>query len=130
MASFGIRSENELGTCCSELQEILREAIKSWDFSVLKGARDKHTQDMLFFEGRSKVQYPNSKHNIFPSDAVDIAPYPVAWKDLGSFYLLIGYILRIAEEKEIKLRSGSDWDGDKKTADQTFHDLCHLEILR
>lgn len=43
--------------------------------------------------------------------------------------MFAGYVMRVADELGIKLRYGGDWDGDKKTADQSFNDLPHYEIL-
>lgn len=130
MPYFGERSKKNLETCCIEIQLIMNEAIKGWDFSVICGHRSAREQNEAYRSGKSKVRYPDSKHNMFPSDAIDITPYPINYKDIGSFYLLVGYIIRVAEEKGVKLKYGGDWDGDRKTADQTFHDLGHLEIVR
>jgi len=61
--------------------------------------------------------------------AVDVAPYPIDWDDLGGFYMFAGYVLRVAETMGIKIRYGGDWDGDRKTTDQRFKDLPHFELL-
>ncbi len=129
MPSFGKNSERNLETCHTDIQIILREAIKTIDFSVISGHRGPKEQNEAFISGNSKLKYPESKHNGFPSKAVDIVPYPCNYNDLGSFYLLAGYITRVAEEKGIKIRHGGDWDGDWKTKDQTFNDLGHFEIV-
>ena len=129
MFYFSIKSEEALSTCCTELQVTMKEAIKRWDFSVLCGHRNSIDQNKAFSTNKSKVKYPDSKHNIYPSEAVDIAPYPIDYNDIGSFYLLVGYIIRIAEELGYDVRSGSDWDSDRKTTDQTFHDIGHIEYI-
>ena len=129
MPKFGNKSLEKLKTCDPRLQDILHEAIKIFDFSVLEGHRDEETQNRLVKEGKSKLEWPKSKHNPFPSKAVDIAPYPINWSDKGSFYILAGIVFGIAHEKGIKLRWGGDWDGDWSRSDQTFHDLPHLEIV-
>ena len=74
MPYFGRLSTQRLSTCDERLQDICNEAIKVYDFSVLCGHRDEIEQKKLFREGKSKLEYPHSKHNSIPSLAVDIAP--------------------------------------------------------
>jgi len=128
MPAFGRTSRSRLETCHPDLQRVFKKVVKTWDCSVLEGHRSKEKQDKLFSEGKSKVRWPNSKHNPEVSMAVDVAPYPIDWEDLGRFYMFAGYVLRVAEEEGVKLRYGGDWDGDGRTADQTFHDLPHFEL--
>lgn len=97
------------------------------------GHRDKATQDRLVREGKSKTPYPTSKHNNYPSHAVDVAPYHqtmphVDWNDEYSFYYFAGYVQRVADEMGIKIRYGGDWDQDWEADDQTFFDLVHFEL--
>lgn len=128
MPKFSILSETHLNTCDLRLQKIMNEAIKLYDFSVLEGFRDEQTQNKYFFEGKSKVTFPNSKHNTIPSLAVDIAPYPVRWEDIKRFLELKKIIFEIAEKENIRIRWGGDWDGDGDMNDQKFNDLVHFEI--
>lgn len=133
MPSFGKTSKKELGTCHPLLQEVLNEAIKVVDFKVLQGTRSEEEQERLFREGRSKVRWPNSKHNTYPSLAVDVAPYPIDWDGphaTKKFARLAGIIEGIAYTKGIQLRWGGDWDGDGQMRDQKFHDLPHLELRK
>ena len=109
--------------------DICNETIKIMDFSVTCGHRDEVEQQRLFREGKSKLQYPKSKHNRMPSMAVDIAPYPIDWNDKERFILLAGIMIGVAHEHNIKLRWGGDWNGDFDMKDQTFNDLAHFEIL-
>lgn len=129
MSVFGARSTRNLESADVKLQVLFAEVVKGWDCSVLCGERCKAVQDTLFRSGRSKVKYPESKHNSSPSKAVDVAPYPVDWDDVGRFYMFAGYVMRVAEELGISVRYGGDWDGDKRTADQTFNDLPHWELI-
>ena len=128
MPKFGRKSKEILSTCDERLQEILNEVIKYYDFSVLSGYRNANEQNELFRKGYSKKQYPDSKHNSSPSIAVDVAPYPINWKDTRRFDILAGYIMMCAEGKEINLRWGGDWDMDKDVHDQVFNDLGHMEL--
>ena len=128
MPKFGNKSEKELSTCAEPLVEICRTAIQVYDFSVIYGYRNKEQQNELFENGMSKVIYPDSKHNIEPSRAVDLAPYPIDWKDIKRFYYLAGIIMSVAYLLDYKIRWGGDWDIDTDFNDQTFFDLGHFEI--
>lgn len=128
MPSFSKRSKTALSTLHPDLQRVLKEAIKHVDFVVLEGHRDKVAQDAAVAAGNSKVRWPHSKHNASPSLAVDIAPYPVNWKDTKRFYFLGGFIKATAVSLGISLRWGGDWDSDNDFSDQTFNDLPHFEL--
>lgn len=133
MPSFSASSRQQLQTCDAKLQELFNEVIKTYDCKILEGHRTKDLQNKAFKEGRSKVQWPNGKHNSLPSQAVDVAPYPVSFanslSNLARFYHFAGYVKRIAEEKNIKLRWGGDWDSDDDFSDQKFNDLPHFELV-
>ena len=77
MPRFGKRSKERLATCDTRLQEVFNEVIKYVDCSILEGHRDKERQNQLHVEGKTKVKYPNGRHNSSPSNAVDVTPYPV-----------------------------------------------------
>ena len=74
MPVFGKRSLQKLETCDPRLQEICKEAIKVMDFTVLCGHRAEDEQNRVYNEGKSKLQWPKSKHNSKPSIAIDLAP--------------------------------------------------------
>lgn len=129
MYKLGNASLNNLRTCHPDLQEILEEAIKIVDFAIICGHRNKDEQDKAFHSGMSKVQFPNSKHNTYPSSAVDIAPYPIDWNNTGRFTHLVGIIRGIAHMKGIKIRCGIDWDSDGDITDHSFMDYPHIELV-
>lgn len=129
MPKFSEISKCRLESCDHKLQDLFNEVVKTWDCTIVCGHRGKSKQDRAYNLRKSKKKYPNSEHNSSPSRAADVAPYPIDWDDLGGFYMFAGYVLRVASEMGIKIRYGGDWDGDKKTADQTFNDLAHFELL-
>lgn len=129
MPHFSTHSEYELGTCDRRLIHIARAVIPHADFRVIDGHRDKEAQDRAFWAGNSKKRFPDSKHNLFPSLAMDLAPYPIDWKDFERFALLAGRVLQTADTMKIKLRWGGDWDDDTHTTDETFRDYGHFEIV-
>lgn len=128
MPKFSKKSLEKLSQCDERLQLVLNEAIKYYDFTILEGHRGKELQNMYYEQGKSKLKYPKSKHNSFPSIAVDIAPYPIDWNDRERFYFMAGVVKGIANSMGIKLRWGGDWDQDHDFKDQTFFDLPHFEI--
>ena len=129
MPSFGESSRNALESAHPKLRELFNEVIKTYDCKVLCGFRSQEDQQKAFDGGFSKVQWPNSKHNTYPSLAVDVVPYPVDWQDLRRFYFFAGYVKATAERMGIKIRWGGDWDNDFNFKDQNFHDLPHTELL-
>jgi peptidoglycan L-alanyl-D-glutamate endopeptidase CwlK len=126
MPSFSQHSEAQLATLEKDLADVLREAIKIFDFTVLEGYRSRERQERLFNEGKSKLK--RGKHNRSPSYAVDIAPYPVDWHDTERFVYLAGYIMAVAAILKVPLRWGGDWDRDTVTADERFRDYGHFEL--
>lgn len=141
MYSFGKNSQDRLNTCHEDLKLICNEVIKYIDFSVLEGTRSLETQQKYFKDGKSTLDgiKHKSKHQSTPSYAVDIAPYPIDFKQQSKskarFYFLAGMMFQASNElydKGLithKLRWGGDWDGDKEFYDQSFDDLPHFELV-
>lgn len=128
MAHFNESSLQKLNSCDIRLQEICKEVIKLFNFTVIEGHRGEEKQKQYFSEGKSKLKYPASKHNKHPALAVDIAPYPIDWKDTKSFYYLAGLMIATSNAKNIKLRWGGNWRGSDNLKDNKFLDLVHFEI--
>ena len=128
MASFGKKSKENLSTCHSDLQKVFYEVVKTFDCSVLEGHRDERRQNKLFEEGKTKVKFPNGRHNSNPSNAVDVTPYPVNWEDRERQTLFAGFVIGIARSMGINLRWGGDWDQDFQVMDNRFDDFPHFEI--
>ena len=128
MPKFGTRSKKYLATCDERLQKVFNEVIKHVDCSVLEGHRGKQRQNDLFDEGKTKVLYPDGRHNSDPSRAVDVTPYPVDWDDRERQTLFAGFVLGIATGMGIKLRWGGDWDQDFQVMDNRFDDFPHFEL--
>ena len=81
------------------------------------------------------LRWPQGKHNSMPSQAVDVAPYPINWHDRERFHYFAGYVMGVAERlrQEGKIRSylrwGGDWSMDTQVKDNRFDDLVHFEIV-
>ena len=83
----------------------------------------------LYDEGRTKVRYPDGRHNFNPSRAVDVTPYPVNWEDRERQTLFAGFVLGTARSMGINLRWGGDWDQDFQVMDNRFDDFPHFELI-
>ena len=128
MPRFGRRSKERLATCHEDLIKVFNEVIKHVDCSIICGHRGEEDQNNAVVSGHSKVRYPNGRHNKIPSNAVDVAPYPIDWDDLERFTLFAGFVLGIAKSMNIDLIWGNDWDGDFQTKDTNFRDYPHFEL--
>ena len=127
MYKFSKRSKDNLSTADAQLQKLFNEVIKETDCTVIYGHRTPEEQFELFKKGREKVDgwwtvvdkskvvtnldgtTKKSKHNYFPSKAVDVVPYPLDWKDINSFKLLASVVKRKALELGIDVEWGGDW---------------------
>jgi peptidoglycan L-alanyl-D-glutamate endopeptidase CwlK len=144
MGAFGERSLKRLTLCEPVLQRVFERVVREFDCVILVGHRGREEQDAAFAAGKSKLAWPKSKHNAWPSRAVDAAPYDsraaggVNWdtslktragaRNLARYYLFAGAVLGIAAEMGVRLRWGGDWDGDDFVDDQDFDDLVHFEL--
>ena len=135
MPKFSKTSKQRLATCHQDLQTLFNQVINHFDCTILCGHRGEKEQNEHYASGRSKVKWPNGKHNKTPSMAVDAAPYPIDWKDRERMILFAGYVMGVAQvlhdEGMIahRLRWGGDWDRDTEVADNGFDDLVHFELV-
>lgn len=136
MFRFSRKSKERLDSCHPALQKVVEEALKvsPVDFAVVCGHRSKVAQMVAHQEGRSKVAWPDSKHNRDPSWAVDLGPWRdslgIPWGDEGPFYLLAGVVLSCAKRLEVPMRWGGAWTGELNIwSGQKFNDLGHFELI-
>jgi hypothetical protein len=120
---LGKTSTERLATCHPQLIDIITDTAKGvdhgdlayagiFDITVLCGHRGEAEQRKAVADKASKTPWPRSKHNRMPSDAVDVVPYPVRWKDKDYAALcaiLHAYIAGIAHAKGVDLFDIS-WD--------------------
>jgi len=131
MPKFSDISKQRISTLHSKLQTLMYEVINYQDFSVICGYRGKEDQDKAVAEGKSKTPWPKSKHNHYPSLAVDIMPYypkGIRWTDKEGLYFFIGRIQGIADMLGISIRLGIDWNGDYDMHNDSFVDGPHIEL--
>ena len=130
---FGRQSEYWLRTIHPDLRRVVRRALtlSPIDITVVDGHRDEARQAAYFARGRSKVEWPDSRHNQYPSQAIDIAPWVnggIPWDDHRYFYILGGVVLAASKLEAVPIRWGGDWNSDGDLSDQDFHDLGHFEL--
>jgi len=128
MYHFSEKSLENLESCDKRLQELFHEVIKYFDCSIICGHREKLDQDIAYAAGKSQIQWPNSKHNSMPSQAVDVIPYPVDWEDTDRMQFFAGFVMGTARGLGIEIRWGGDWDRDTTLTDQKFNDYPHFEL--
>ena len=137
MPKFGKLSLDRLATCDERIQKVMNEAIKHYDFTVLYGHRSVEEQFELFRQGRSlvggwwKVTEPSkvvtqldgktkkSNHNYNPSRAIDIAPYPIDWKNIDRFLEMAKVVKEAAKTVGVEITYGGDWK---------MRDYPHFEV--
>ena len=135
MPKFSIKSSSKLATAERDLQTIMNAAIKQVDFTIVYGHRTIEEQQALYDKGRKDknniVTYCDgvenkSRHNYYPSKAIDIVPYPEGWKDERRFNYVAGVIMATAEHLRNNgvIESVLEWGGNWKT----FKDLPHFQI--
>lgn len=135
MPRFGQSSFTKLTTCHHDLQVLFHEVIKTFDCKVLEGYRNQEDQELAFATGYTTLHWPKGKHNHHPSTAVDVAPFPVDFRNIKRFYWFAGYVLGIAQKLKDEgkithsVRFGGDWDNDKNIDEENFKDLMHFEIV-
>lgn len=130
MSSFGSESEAMLVQVHPVLVQICRDAVMIMDFKVIDGLRTPEEQAINVARGKSWTM--NSKH--LPqsdgfSHAVDLAPWPVNWKDTEIFCVLAGVMKAAAFIRGRKLRWGGDWNSDGSTVDEKSRDYGHFELV-
>lgn len=129
MPAFSEASARRLAECDERLRRVFDEAVRTFDCTILCGHRSRADQEAAFAAGKSKVRWPDSKHNSIPSRAVDAAPYPIDWEDRERATFFAGYVLATARMMGIELRWGGDWNRDTQVKDNAFDDLWHFELV-
>ena len=78
---WGKTSTDRLATCDKRLQDMANMMLSRSDFdlTITCGYRTEEEQNEAYKQGKSKAVYGQSKHNAFPSKAIDICPYPINW---------------------------------------------------
>jgi len=118
-----------------DFQSLFAVMACSFPFLVICTHRPESEQRKVFLDGKSKVDWPDSKHNTMPSMAVDAIPIPVDWSDHKRIAYFAGQVMATARKMfddglmVHQLRWGGDWDRDTELIDNKFNDLVHYELI-
>lgn len=135
MNKFGERSREELETAHTKLQQIAAIVLQLKDHSVLKGHRTEQEQNAAFYAmpQRTKLKFPDGKHNGYPSLALDVQSYPVPHTTEQALreeqLYLLGLYVGVGAGMGITIRTGADWDRDGEISDNGFDDFFHVEYV-
>ena len=93
----------------------------SFDLTITCGYRTEDEQNKAYEEGKSLAKFGSSKHNVFPSKAIDICPYPINWdsKDIRWQEMALNAMWCAG-----KLGFEITWGGSFKS----LKDLPHFEV--
>ena len=136
MPSFSKRSRDNLETADVRLQKLFNEVIKEFDCTIISGHRSPEEQFELFKKGRQEIDgvwkkvgatvtnldgtVKRSRHNDYPSRAVDVVPYPIDWNNIKAFEEMGRVVKRKAAELGISVEWGGEWP--------RFRDLPHFQV--
>lgn len=119
MKKFGKKSADKLRSCHKDLILLCESVLQEMDITILCGFRGEVEQNEAYNTGKSKLNFPQSKHNKSPSLAVDVAPYPIDWSDVEKFKKMCLLFEEHAEKLGIDIRLGRDF---------SFRDYVHFEL--
>jgi len=122
------KSLERLKTCDERLQRLFIEVEKHWPLKIIEGHRGEAEQNAAFDAKKSKLRYPDGKHNAIPSMAVDASPIPIDWTNTERMIYFAGFVVGLARKMEIDIRWGGDWSGWHDPKKNTFKDLVHFEV--
>lgn len=120
MPEFSAISQSRLVQCDPRLQAVFNEVIKTVDCAVICGYRNEADQNKAFHDGFSKLQWPDGRHNKYPSLAADVMRYPVDWDDAERQATFAAYVKEVAASLGVDLEWGGNWTG--------FVDRPHFQI--
>jgi len=141
-AKLGTRSLERLETCEPDLVRVFKrvEQISPFDFTVICGVRTDAEQKALYAQGRTepgpivttldgvtkKSRHQPNANGL--SEAVDVAPWPIAWENKKQFIAFGGVVMAAAEIESVRIRWGADWNSNWDLDEHSFVDLPHYEL--
>lgn len=156
--TLGARSLARLEGVDPRLDRVVRRAAAiadpADDFTVLEGVRSRETMWEYWGKGRTPdackargvpVKYAQpalakvtwlsdplmSNHRMQPGGgkAVDLAPYPIDWKNTAQFDRLNALMEKAAALEGVDIRWGADWDQDGRPRERGESDSPHWELV-
>jgi peptidoglycan L-alanyl-D-glutamate endopeptidase CwlK len=142
MGGFGLskRSRDNLVGVHPKMVEVVKLALSKYatvDFMVIEGVRTQERQNDLYAQGRTKpgrvvTWTKKSNHFVNPrtgyGHAVDLCPAPVDWNSTAKFNAIAKAMFQAADELDIPIRWGKDWDRDGTYGERGETDSPHFEL--
>lgn len=142
MNSWSKSSREKLKHAHKDIVVFANAVLEIHDCTVVWTHRTETQQNQLYADKKSTLKYPKSKHNKYPSDAIDLAPYVpelggATWDNEYSLYFC-GLALGVADSlykagvMQHKIRCGLNWSTDRQKNFKTnkFRDTLHFELYR
>lgn len=131
MYQLSERSRKSLEGVHEDLVRVAERAIEitKQDFVIIQGLRSEQEQREVIKKGNSWTT--KSRH--LTGHAIDVVPYPVEWLDLAKFKTIRDAFFSAAQELDIPLRWGGDWNGNGSFQDEISrgsYDGGHFELPR
>lgn len=133
MPSFGSKSRAKLENLHPDMVRVVNRAITIYDFTIGQTTRTEEQHEDYIDRGTTTVPYFKTRHKPNKdglSEAVDIIPWPIDWKDLNRFHFLAGAMFMAAAIENVEIVWGGDWNSNKDFTDQDFNDLPHFELAK
>ena len=130
---WGRTSRLRLTQAHPDLVRVVNRALSYdiMDITIVCTYRGRIAQNKAYYNCTSKLKFPESKHNVSPSLAIDVVPYidgESCWEKEQCYYMS-GIIKAAAKEEGVSIMWGGDWDGNGNVLDGSFRDLLHFEIV-
>ena len=138
---FSALSRSRLKGVHPDLIRVVDRALmlSSVDFMVIEGVRTPERQRALYAQGRTKpgriVTWTLRSRHLVQADgfghAVDLAPYPLDWEGparFPKFDAIARAMFTAADDLNVAIRWGADWDRDGKSRERGESDSPHWEL--
>lgn len=130
MYKLGSGSLRRLAGVHPDLVRVVQLAIEisAQDFSVAEGLRSSTRARELAAAGTGIESSLHIRQPDGYGHAVDLHPYPLDWKDLSAFRSIAKAMFEAADELNVPLQWGADWDLDGKINEPGEWDFPHFQL--
>lgn len=133
---FGNRSIQQLDTVDPKLKTLAIRALElsPHDFTIIQGRRTVAQSAQNIANGTSFLKDPSKSKHV-TGKAIDFAPYingKIDWNDLEAFWAIVGAFKKAADEMNLAVRFGADWNNSGDYRDEIqrgTYDGGHVELL-
>ena len=127
---YSQRSIDNLSSAHPIFTVLMTAVLVKYDHTITCGLRGEEEQNEAFRNGWSTLKWPLSKHNKYPSLAIDAGPFidNKLSKDIAESAVFGIHVVAMADELGIPIRWGGDWDGDGNLREHKLRDYRHFEL--